>query len=90
MPEAPKNLVGSHIRKLRMESGKSQEAFAALLQRQGWDLSRGTLAKIEAGLRRINDGELFLLCRALGCRFDDLFQKTRVSQALSVARHGES
>jgi hypothetical protein len=31
----------------------------------GWDLSRGTLSKIEAQLRCVTDAELVILARAL-------------------------
>ena len=60
-----KNLIGENVRKLRVEDGLTQDALAAALQRIGWDLTRGTLAKIEAGVRRVNDGEIFLLAKGL-------------------------
>jgi transcriptional regulator with XRE-family HTH domain len=69
----PQNIVGGQIRKVRYQAGWSQEQLAARLARQGWDISRGTLAKIEAGVRCVSDGELLSLARALGVRTDDLF-----------------
>ena len=55
-----------------MEAGLSQEALSAKLQIAGWDISRGGLSKIEAGLRRVNDAELLVLSIALGCLADGL------------------
>lgn len=71
------NIVGPQVRRLRDQQGWSQEQLAARLQRQGWDISRGTLAKIEAQVRCVNDRELLGLARALKCRLDDLFPATR-------------
>jgi transcriptional regulator with XRE-family HTH domain len=51
----------------------SQEALAAKLQLAGWDLSRAGLSKIEAGLRRVNDAELWMLAKVLSCPLSDLF-----------------
>jgi hypothetical protein len=39
----------------------------------GLDISRGTLAKIEARVRCVSDQELVLLAKALGVRVEELF-----------------
>lgn len=70
---AKQNLVGPQVRRLRMAAELSQEALAAKLQIAGWDLSRGGLSKIEAGLRRVNDAELWVLANVLACPLTDLF-----------------
>lgn len=44
----------------------SQQALASRVAVLGYDLTRGTLAKIEAGIRAVSDVELFLLAHALG------------------------
>jgi transcriptional regulator with XRE-family HTH domain len=67
------NLIGPQVRRLRMEAGFSQEAFAAKLQVAGWDVSRAGLSKIESRLRRVNDAELYLLAKVLGCELAGLF-----------------
>jgi len=36
-------------------------------------LSRAGLSKIEAGLRRVNDAELWMLAKVLACTLSDLF-----------------
>ena len=41
----------------------------------GLDISRGTLAKIEAGVRCVSDQEALLLAQALGVGVSDLFPK---------------
>ena len=56
-----------------MAAELSQEALAAKLQVAGWDLTRGGLSKIEARLRRVNDGELLVLAKVLKCAVADLY-----------------
>ena len=81
------NLVGPQVRRLRTEAGLSQEAFAAKLQLTGWDFSRGGLSKIEAGLRRVNDAELWVLAKALSCPLADLYP-ARPKRIVEVLRQG--
>jgi len=52
----------------------SQEMLAARLGRVGWDISRGTLAKIEAGIRCVSDKELLLLAKGLRVTVETLFE----------------
>jgi transcriptional regulator with XRE-family HTH domain len=59
------NIVGPQIRKLRYQQELTQEMFAARCSILGWDLSRGTLSKIEARLRCVTDAELVILAKAL-------------------------
>ena len=60
-----KNLVGEHVRRLRNEIGLSQAELAARCQRQGWDIDRFTIARIEAGSRWVGDFEVIELAKAL-------------------------
>jgi transcriptional regulator with XRE-family HTH domain len=69
------NLVGLQVRKWRDNRGWSQEAMASKLQLLGWSISRHSLAKLELGLRRVSDCELFFLARVLRIDFRDLFPK---------------
>jgi transcriptional regulator with XRE-family HTH domain len=87
MAAKPQNLVGPQVRRIRTESGLSQEALAAKLQVAGWDLSRGGLSKIEAGLRRVNDAELWVLAQTLSCPMADLFP-VRPKRLAAVLRQG--
>lgn len=69
----PRNIVGAEVRKLRDQRNWSQEEFAGRLQRAGWDISRGTLAKIEAQIRCVNDEELLALGRTLEVSLEELY-----------------
>lgn len=51
----------------------TQAELAARAQRNGWDIDRGTLAKIEAGVRRVYDTEVWHLARLLECSPEELF-----------------
>ena len=71
----PTNITGSQVRKLRSQLELSQDQLSAKCQRVGLDISRGTLAKIEAGIRCVSDQEALLLSQALGVSVSDLFPK---------------
>lgn len=68
------NHIGMNVRKLRENKGLTQEQFAAKCNLIGWDISRGTLAKIESKVRRITDIEVILLARALKLPVGKLFE----------------
>lgn len=72
---SPLNLVGPQVRRFRTEKGWSQEMLAAKLQVAGWDVSRGSLAKLEAQFRRVPDCELLFLAKVLGVDLPDLLPK---------------
>ena len=67
------NIVGPKIRKLRNQRKLLQDDLAAKCGLLGWDLSRGTLAKIEAQVRCVNDQELLLISKALKVTVNDLY-----------------
>jgi transcriptional regulator with XRE-family HTH domain len=69
------NLVGGQVRKWRDNRGWSQETLACRLQLQGWSISRHSLAKLELGLRRVSDCELFFLAKVLRVDLRDLFPR---------------
>ena len=70
---APLNLVGPQVRQLRIQNAWTQETLAAKLQVEGWDVSRESLAKLEARLRRVPDCELLFVAKVLGVEVIDLF-----------------
>ena len=70
---APLNLIGPQVRKLRNAKSWTQEILAAKLQVAGWDVSRESLAKLEAQFRRVPDCELLFLAKALRVHVMDLF-----------------
>lgn len=67
------NIVGPQVRRLRYEQGLKQEDLAARCGVLGWDLSRGTLSKIEAQLRCVTDAELEILAKALRVEINNLY-----------------
>ena len=73
MEQEKQNILGPQIRRIRAEQGLSQEMLAARCGVAGWDLSRGTLAKIEAGVRCITDMEAANLALALKISLLDLY-----------------
>jgi transcriptional regulator with XRE-family HTH domain len=70
--------------------GLTQEQLAARCQTVGWDVTRGTLAKIEAGVRRLNDAEVVVLAKCLKVGIAELLDGFPAQQALSVVRQGVS
>lgn len=69
----PQNLVGWQVRRLRRQQRMTQPALAARCQLLGYDLSRESLAKIEARIRSVTDAEVVLLARALQVPFTLLY-----------------
>jgi len=61
------------VRQLRTENSWTQETLAAKLQVEGWDVSRESLAKLEAQFRRVPDCELLFLAKVFGVNLKDLF-----------------
>lgn len=70
---SPLNLVGPQVRRWRIKRNLTQEALAARLQIEHWDVSRESLAKLEAQFRRVPDCELLFLAKVLGVGVMDLF-----------------
>jgi transcriptional regulator with XRE-family HTH domain len=73
MEQARRNAVGATIRKLRDAQNLTQEMLAARCGVAGFEIPRGTLAKIEAQIRGASDIELFVIARVLGVKIEDLF-----------------
>src|SRR6266704_128524 len=69
----PLNLVGPQVRKFRIKKGWTQENLAAKLQVAGWDVSRESVAKLEAQFRRVPDCELLFLGKLFGVEVIALF-----------------
>jgi len=60
----------------------SQSDLTARCGVLGWDISRGTLAKIEAEIRCVNDDELLMLAGALRVKLEALYP----SHALKILK----
>jgi transcriptional regulator with XRE-family HTH domain len=73
MEQPKRNAVGIQIRRLRDSQGISQQRLATLCSLAGYEITRSTLAKIEAEIRAVSDVELFVISQALRLKMDDLF-----------------
>lgn len=71
--KASKNIVGPYVRRIRSAAALSQAELAARCQRQGWDIDRFTIARIEAGSRWVGDAEVLELAKALKVDFTALY-----------------
>ena len=67
------NAVGEKIRALRLQHKMTQKQLVLQCRSRGLNLSRGTLAKIEARIRLITDCELFIIAKVLNEPMGDLF-----------------
>ena len=83
-----KNLVGKRVQEARSKFRPplSQEELAAHLELEGWKISRGTLSKIEAGIRQVTDFELMVLARTLKVSPEWLLDKQLFESLLKKLR----
>ena len=65
--------MGDNLKRLRGESGLSQEKLCAELQRRGCDVGRTTYAKYESGELNIRVSVLIELRKIFRCSYDDFF-----------------
>lgn len=72
----PENIIGPQIRRLRYKEGMTQSQLAAKCGIHGLDLSRGTIAKIEASVRCVKDYEVVIFAKSLDTQIPQLFEKT--------------
>lgn len=68
------NLIGPKVRELREKQLLTQEELVTKCNLLEWDISRGTLAKIEAQVRRVTDDEVALLAKALRVDINELYE----------------
>ena len=71
----PQNIVGPVVREAREKLGLTQAQLATKLNLAGWDLSRGTLSKIEAQLRCVTDYEIAKLAKGIGLTAPELLRR---------------
>jgi transcriptional regulator with XRE-family HTH domain len=70
-----RNAVGTEIRKLRNARSMTQEMLVARCNLAGCNITRGTMAKIEAQIRGISDVELFTISRVFRVNMEELFPR---------------
>ena len=65
--------MGDNLRRLRDQSGLSQEKLCAELQRRGCDIARSAYAKYEAGELSIRASVIIELRKIYNCSYDEFF-----------------
>ena len=65
--------MGDNLRRLRNNSGLSQEKLCAELQRRGCDIGRTTYAKYEAGELNIRASVIIELRKFYKCSYEAFF-----------------
>ena len=66
--------IGRNISELRRKANLTQEELVAKMQVSGCDISSGTLAKIEAGIRHLYANELKSLKAVLNVEYEDILK----------------
>ena len=83
-----KNIVGKRVQEARQKFKPplSQEELTVRLELDGWKISRGTLSKIEAGIRTVTDFEVMALARTLKVSPEWLLDKQSFESFLKKPR----
>ncbi|MEW8688605.1 MAG: helix-turn-helix transcriptional regulator [Candidatus Thiodiazotropha sp.] len=69
------NIIGPQIKWLREQRNMTQEELTAQCNLLGWNISRGTLAKIESQVRRVTDSEVALMAKVLQVDISELYEE---------------
>ena len=69
------NMVGSKVRKLRMERKMSQQTLSDRLETLAIYICRGSVSRIEDKSRTVTDIELYGLAKVLGVSIEELFRE---------------
>ena len=67
------NPIGPSIRKQRLRQRLTQDQLAAQCQVRGLNLTRGTLAKIEAQIRHLKACELYIIAKVMGVSMEQFY-----------------
>lgn len=67
------NLVGGNVRKFRLARKMSQQTLSNRLEMMAIYVCRGSVSRIEDGLRTVTDIELYGIAKVLGVSINDLF-----------------
>ena len=67
------NLIGSKVKKLRLERNWSQQKVSDKLEMLAIYICRGSISRIENGRRAITDIEIDAISKVLGVSLDFLF-----------------
>ena len=67
------NIIGKNVKLIREKNGWTQEQLTAKCNLIDWEISRGTLAKIESNVRGVTDIEVKYLSTVLDVDITALF-----------------
>jgi len=72
-----KNISGDNIKRLReaLPHKPSQREFSEMLQREGLDVDKNVIQKIEADTRPVKDTELQVLTKVFGVTYEELMEE---------------
>lgn len=68
------NMVGENVRRLRTAKKMSQQMLSNKLETMAIYVCRGSISRIEDGLRTVTDIELYGLAEVLGVEIRELFE----------------
>lgn len=71
------HLLGTNIKKLRIQKGLRNRDIVAQLQLRGVEISTGTYSKVEMGLNNPSVDLLIALTDILGCDFNAFFEENK-------------
>jgi transcriptional regulator with XRE-family HTH domain len=77
------NVMGATLRRLRLDRNLTQTQLAAKCSVLGWDVSAGTIAKVETHLRSVYDAELLIYARVLRVPLAALYPAVKPSELRS-------
>ncbi len=69
------HLVGTNIKRLRIENGLRNKDVVAQLQLRGVEISTGTYSKVEMGLNNPSVDLLIALTGIFSCDYNSFFQE---------------
>lgn len=70
--------IGKSLKMLREKHGFTQEYVATKLQLGGCDVTRSSVAKIEAGQRHVYPDEIIVLKNIFNCSYEDIFDLSQL------------
>lgn len=77
------NIIGSNIRRIRLEKGIGQTELVKQLQLMDVDITRETLVKIESGKQHIKLEQLKGLTKILKTNYNELLENSNYRNNLS-------
>ena len=71
------NMIGTNLRRLRMERGWSQQKLSNKLEMLAIYVCRGSISRIEDKQRTVTDIELYGFSQVLGVSIEELFEEQK-------------